>query len=102
LVSFGDAINDQNSGWGIDFAVNYQITNKWSTCGFYRHWDIEKSETSTGTIAGVVAFTAEEPKIPLMRLAWVSRIGSDALTLWLENGSTSWLFPYKRLSDRYR
>lgn len=60
--AFGDVINDQNSGWGTDFAVNYQITNKWSTYGFYRHWDIEKSETSTGTIAGVIAFTAEEPK----------------------------------------
>lgn len=61
-ASYGDISNDQNSGWGVDVAADYKINDKWSAYGFYRHWDIDKSETATGTISGVVSFTAWEPK----------------------------------------
>lgn len=61
-ASYGDISNDQNSGWGVDIAADYKINDKWSTYGFYRHWDIDKSEIATGTVSGVVSFTAWEPK----------------------------------------
>ena len=60
--AFGDITNTQNSGWGLDISVNYEIDDKWPAYGFFRYWDIEKSNIGTGTFAGVVAFYAWEPK----------------------------------------
>lgn len=59
--AFNDVTNEQRSGWGIDITANYQIDNNWSTYGFFRHWDIEDSEISTGTVFGLVAFSLFEP-----------------------------------------
>ena len=41
-----DATNKQKKGWGVDFSANYQIDDTWATYGFFRHWDIKKSETT--------------------------------------------------------
>lgn len=56
-----DATNNQNSGWGTDFTANYQIDDTWSTYGFFRYWDIKKSDTSTYTNAGVT-YAGYEPQ----------------------------------------
>ena len=40
-----DVTNRQQRGWGVDFSANYQIDDTWATYGFFRHWDIKKSET---------------------------------------------------------
>jgi len=61
IASFTDLENDQNSGWGTDLTVNYQIYHKMGLYLFYRHWDIEKSETATATYAGVIKFEGYEP-----------------------------------------
>ena len=60
--ALSDITNEQQSGWGVDITANYQIDDNWSTYGFFRHWDIEKSDSSTGTVLGLVSFTAFEPQ----------------------------------------
>jgi len=60
--AFSDIDNEQKGGWGVDITANYEINDKWSTYGFFRHWDIDKSEISTGTYAGLISFTAWEPQ----------------------------------------
>lgn len=59
--AYGDIANDQHTGWGIDLAADYRINDRWTTYTFYRHWDIGKSDVSTGSVNGVVSFTAWEP-----------------------------------------
>lgn len=60
--AYSDIVNEQKSGWGLDITANYLIDENWSTYGFFRHWDIEKSDASTGTVSGLASFTAWEPK----------------------------------------
>ncbi|HJN24600.1 MAG TPA: hypothetical protein QGG18_02715 [Rhodospirillales bacterium] len=56
-----DATNKQKKGWGVDFSANYQIDDTWATYGFFRHWDIKKSETTTITTTNNVTYTGWEP-----------------------------------------
>ena len=35
---------------GFDVTGNYQIADKWSVYGFYRYWDIVKSNVETGYV----------------------------------------------------
>ncbi len=57
----GDATNRQKKGWGVDFSANYQIDDTWATYGFFRHWDIKKSETATINSPGMF-YTVWEPE----------------------------------------
>ena len=61
IAGFTDIENKQSSGWGVDFTVDYNLTDKTSLYSFYRHWDIDKSDTANGTFAGVLIFQAFEP-----------------------------------------
>ena len=61
VAGFTDVENDQTSGWGVDFTIDYKLNEKFSIYSFYRYWDIDKSDISTGTFAGVLLFQAFEP-----------------------------------------
>ena len=61
IAGFTDIENDQTSGWGTDFTIDYRINNKTSIYSFFRYWDMVKSDTATGTFAGVLKFQAYEP-----------------------------------------
>ena len=61
IAGFSDIENDQTSGWGTDITVDYKINEKLSVYSFYRYWDIDKSDISIGTFAGVLLFQAFEP-----------------------------------------
>ena len=61
IAGFSDVENKQSSGWGVDFTIDYNLTDKTSLYSFYRHWDIEKSDTASGTFAGALIFQAFEP-----------------------------------------
>ena len=61
VEGFSDVENDQSSGWGVDFTVDYKITDNTSFYSFYRYWNIEKSDTSVGSFPGVLIFEAFEP-----------------------------------------
>ncbi len=61
IAGFSDIENDQTSGWGADITVDYKINEKLSVYSFYRYWDIDKSDISIGTFAGVLLFQAFEP-----------------------------------------
>ena len=45
----------------MDFTIDYNLTDKTSLYSFYRHWDLEKSDTASGTFAGALIFQAFEP-----------------------------------------
>ena len=44
--------NEQYEGWGMDITSTYQYMDNWNIYGFFRHWDIEKSEIETGVVSG--------------------------------------------------
>jgi len=58
---YSDIENDQNSGWGVDFTATQKWNDRFGIFLFYRHWDIDKSEVSTGTYSNIATFTAWEP-----------------------------------------
>jgi len=49
---YPDAHNEQDKGWGVDFAANYQIAEKWSMYSFYRYWSIDRSDNECGNAPG--------------------------------------------------
>ncbi len=59
--AYTDIANDQNSGWGIDTNIDFEIKRDSSVFLFYRYWDIKDSDISTGTYANVLVFQAYEP-----------------------------------------
>ena len=61
IAGFSDVENDQSYGWGVDFTIDYKFSGATSLYSFYRHWDIDKSDTANGTFAGVLVFEAFEP-----------------------------------------
>mgnify|MGYP001301701769 CR=1 FL=1 len=61
VPGFTDIENDQTSGWGTDITVDYALNEKFGMYLFSRYWDIDKSDTATGTFANVLIFQAFEP-----------------------------------------
>ena len=61
-TAYTDLVNDQNSGFGIDLTLNFKPNEKNNVFFYYRYWDINKSETTTGTYADILVFEAYEPK----------------------------------------
>ena len=61
VTGFTDIDNDQSSGWGVDLTIDLGLTDKTSFYSFYRHWDIDRSSTVTGTFSNVLIFQAFEP-----------------------------------------
>ena len=58
---YSDVENDQNSGWGVDFTGTHKWNDNIGLFVYYRYWDIDKSEVSTGTYSNIATFTAWEP-----------------------------------------
>lgn len=61
VAGLSDVENDQSSGWGLDFTVDYAYSDKIGVFSYFRYWDIEKSDTVTGTYAGILTFLSYEP-----------------------------------------
>ncbi len=54
--------NKDNTLFPANSSPNSNTTNdKTSIYSFFRYWDIDKSDTATGTFAGVLKFQAYEP-----------------------------------------
>lgn len=51
-TGYPDGHNQQDKGWGVDFAADYRMTEKWSVYGFYRYWSIDRSDSDCGDVAG--------------------------------------------------
>ena len=61
IAGFTDIENDQTSGWGTDFTIDYKVNEKTNIYSFFRYWDIDDSDIATGTFANVLIFQAFEP-----------------------------------------
>ena len=62
IEGFSDIENNQASGWGVDFTIDLRLTDKTSLYSYYRHWNIDRSDTANGTFSGVLIFQAFEPE----------------------------------------
>lgn len=49
-AGYSDAHNKQDKGWGVDFTANYQLNDKWSAYGFFRYWNIDRSDSDCGDV----------------------------------------------------
>ena len=59
--AYSDVENDQDSGWGMDITGIQKWNDHINLYVYYRYWDIDKSDVSTGTYSNVATFTAWEP-----------------------------------------
>jgi len=57
-----DIENTQDEGYGLDAALNYKISEKFTLFGYYRFWDIEDSRSANIVCAGSVVATGLEPE----------------------------------------
>lgn len=53
--------NDQSSGWGTDVTIDYRFKDKISLYSYFRYWDVDRSNTVSGTHAGALSFQTYEP-----------------------------------------
>ena len=60
--AYSDISNAQNSGWGLDSNINIETKKNNAIFFFYRFWNIQDSEISTGNYANILVFEAYEPK----------------------------------------
>lgn len=51
-TGYPDAHNTQDKGWGLDFAADYRVSEKWSTYTFFRYWSIDRSDNDCGNVPG--------------------------------------------------
>jgi hypothetical protein len=56
IAGFTDIENDQTSGWGTDFTIDYKVNEKTNVYSFFRYWDIDDSDIAIGTFANVLIF----------------------------------------------
>ena len=61
IAGFTDIENDQTTGWGTDFTIDYKVNEKANIYSFFRYWDIDDSDIATGAFANVLIFEAFEP-----------------------------------------
>jgi hypothetical protein len=58
-AGYSDSYNEQTSGWGTDFTVDYKIDDKTSIYSFYRYWDIDDSSIAVVAVPGGTSRTQE-------------------------------------------
>ena len=61
VPKYTDVENNQRNGWGLDFTIDNKITEKFTVYTYFRYWNIKRSDTATGTYAGIITFNAYEP-----------------------------------------